>query len=213
MFSCEFFEIIKGNFFVKYLRASLLNADHWKDLSDCWSKIIFFSLLRFLILNDSILADLFMGCKNSIFKLFSKEPRNSSEFSEIFVFDRCCKGCKSFINICYLHDFFPCMFHVILALGWSNSWSNGVHGNLLIIFLFLLNISLRTVLIKNLFWLTYFLWSFSLLSIDLIITVVIHGFLSACGTLAFNNIYTTKFKRVCRLSFTNHISRLDRLLR
>ena len=33
-----------------------------------------------------------------------------------FMFDHCWKGCKSFISICCLHDFFPCTFHVILAL-------------------------------------------------------------------------------------------------
>ena len=78
--------------------------------------------LRFLILNDSILTDLFMRCKNFIYKLFTKERKISSEFSEIFallsmffMFDHCWKGCKSFIKI-YLHDFFPCSFHVILAL-------------------------------------------------------------------------------------------------
>ena len=67
--------------------------------------------------------DLFMGCKNFIFKIFTTERKNLSEFSEIFAllsmffkFDHCWKGCKSFINICYLHDFFPCSFHVILAL-------------------------------------------------------------------------------------------------
>ena len=36
--------------------------------------------------------------------------------SMFLIFDHCWKGCKSFINICYLHDFFPCLFHVILAL-------------------------------------------------------------------------------------------------
>ena len=35
----------------------------------------------------------------------------------IFTFDNCWKGRKSFINICYLNDFFPYSFHVILALG------------------------------------------------------------------------------------------------
>ena len=42
------------------------------------SKILFFSPLRFLILNNSIL----MGCKN--FRLFTKDKRNSLEFSEMF---------------------------------------------------------------------------------------------------------------------------------
>ena len=92
--SFEFFEIIKGNFFVKHLQASaLLNADNRKDPRDCWSKISFFSPLRFLIFNDTILADLFMGCKNFIFKLFTKERRNSSEFSEFFALLSICFRC------------------------------------------------------------------------------------------------------------------------
>ena len=62
----------------------LLNADDCKDPRDCWSKISFLCPLRFLILNDSILTDRFMGCKNFTFKLFTKERRNSSEFSEMF---------------------------------------------------------------------------------------------------------------------------------
>ena len=103
----------------------LLNAEDCKDPRDCWSKISFLCPVRFLILNDSILTDRFMGCKNFTLKLFTKERRNSSEFSEIFallsicffVFDRCYKGCKSFINIFYLYDVFPCSFHVIMALG------------------------------------------------------------------------------------------------
>ena len=34
----------------------------------------------------------------------------------VFMFDHFWKGYKSFINICYLHDFFSCSFHVILPL-------------------------------------------------------------------------------------------------
>ena len=101
----------------------LLNADDWKTPLDYWFKISFFSPLRFLILNDGILTELLMRRKNFIFKLFTKERKNSSEFSEIFafllmcfMFGRCWKGCKFFINACYLHNFCPCLFHVILAL-------------------------------------------------------------------------------------------------
>ena len=76
MFSCEFFEIINENFFIKHLRATACdnwkNVNNWKNPHDCWLKIAFSSPLRFMILNDSILMDLLMGC------------RNSSEFSESF---------------------------------------------------------------------------------------------------------------------------------
>ena len=47
-----------------------------------WSKILFFSPLRFLILNKNI----FMGCKNFIFRLFIKDKRNSLELSEMFAY-------------------------------------------------------------------------------------------------------------------------------
>ena len=47
-----------------------------------WSKILLFSPLRFLILNKSI----FMGCKNFIFRLFTKDKRNSLELSEMFAY-------------------------------------------------------------------------------------------------------------------------------
>ena len=96
-----------------------------------------------------------MGCKNFMFKPFTKERRNSSEFSDIFalvintffMFDHCWKSCESFINICYLHDFFPFSFHVFLAL-------DGVMAEVMV-------------------------------CIDLRIAVVIHGFLSACGNPRF----------------------------
>ena len=76
-------------------------------------------------MNESILMNLLRGCRKFIFKLFTKERRKSLEFSEmfasvinemIFMFDHCWKGRKSFINICYLYDFFPYSFHVILTL-------------------------------------------------------------------------------------------------
>ena len=48
VFSFEFFEIVKGNFFVKHLQASaLLNANDRKDPRDCWPKISFFSPFEF----------------------------------------------------------------------------------------------------------------------------------------------------------------------
>ena len=109
--------------------------------------IAFFSSLKFLILNNSILIDLLMGCKNLIFKFFTKERRKSLELSSLindmfFMFDHCWKGCKSFINVCYLH-YFPCSFHVILALNevMAEVISFGIGRSFLIIFLFLSNIS------------------------------------------------------------------------
>ena len=158
----------------------LLNAHDWKNPRDCWSKISFFSPLRFLILDKNILMNLFMGCKNFVFELFTKTRRNSSESSEIismfFMFDHSWKVCQSFINICYLHDFFFIFVSCHIGPRWSNGWSNGVRRSFLIRILFLLNISWRTASIKNLFWLRYFLCSLSLLCIDLRIAVVIHVF-------------------------------------
>ena len=103
-----------------------------------------------------------MECRNFIFKLFTKERRNSLEFlgilsllSMIYLFHVCCcrNGCKSLIPICYLHDFFLCSFHIILASDevMVEVISFNVCRSFLIIFLFLLNI-----LIKNLFLSRYF---------------------------------------------------------
>ena len=185
MFPCEFFEIIKGNFFIKHL---------WASASECWqleksswllSKISFLSPLWFLILNDSILKDLFIGCKTLSwsFLLKSEGIHQSSQkfllcYQHVF---HVWKGCKSFINICYLHDFFLCSFYVISALGDVMVEIIVSMGVFSIIFLFLLNISWRTVLIKNIFWLTYVFCSFSLLSINLRLAVVVHDFLNVCG--------------------------------
>ena len=122
MFSCEFFEIIKTNFFIKHLRAAA---------SECWRLEKSSWLLRFLILNDSILMNLLMGCRNFIFKLLTKERRKSLEFSEmiaivingmIFMFDHCWKARKSFINICYLYDFFSIFFSCQFGPRWSDGW-------------------------------------------------------------------------------------------
>ena len=128
VFSCEFFEIIKGDFFIKHLRVSA--SECWRLEKSSW--LLISSPVRFLILNDSILTDLFMRCKNFIYKLFTKERKISSEFSEIFallsmffMFDHCWKGCKSFINICYLHDFFS----MFVSCHFGPGWSNGVHGS------------------------------------------------------------------------------------
>ena len=93
------------------------------------------------------------------------------------------EGFKSFIKICFLHGFFPMFVSYHFGPGWSSGWSIGVRRSFLIIFLFVLDISWKTSLIKNLFWLRYFLRNLSLLSIGLRIGVVIRGFLSACGNL------------------------------
>ena len=122
-----------------------LNADDWKNPHDCWSEISFFISLKFLILNDSILMDLRMGCRNFTFKHFTKERKKSLEFFSLnnmfFMFDHCWNGRTFFINICYLH-YFPYSFHLILALGevMTEVISFGIRRSFLIIFLFLLNI-------------------------------------------------------------------------
>ena len=168
---------------------------------------IIFSSLRFLILIDSILVELIMKCRNFIFKLFTKEQRNSLSLPlMIYVAHVCCcrKGCKSLIPICYLHDFFLCSFHFILALDevMVEVISFDVCRSFLIICLFFLDI-----LIKKSFLIQIFLCSLFLSRIDLRMLAVIHGFLAHVETLFFNNfICTTKFKRMCRLSFTKKIS-------
>ena len=154
-----------------------------------------------------------MKCRNFIFKLFTKEQRNSLEFLGIlslplmiYVFHVCCcrKGCKSLIPICYLHDLFLCSFRVILVSDevMVEVISFDVCRSFLIIFLFLLNI-----LIRNLFLLRYlcavcscYAWILECLLWSMVFSADVE-------TLFFNNfICTTKFKRVCRLSFTKKIS-------
>ena len=100
----------------------LLNAEDCKDPRDCWSKISFLCPVRFLILNDSILTDRFMGCKNFTLKLFTKERRNSSEFSEIFALLSICFLCLIVVTkvVNLLLTFFICMmfFHVRFMSLW-----------------------------------------------------------------------------------------------
>ena len=116
VFSCEFFKIITGKFFIKTSGRLLLNADDSKNPRDCWSKISFFSPLWFLILNYSILMDLFKGCKTFTFKPFTKERRNSSEFSEICALLSACFSCLIIVGkvVNLLLTFVICMifFHV-----------------------------------------------------------------------------------------------------
>ena len=120
-FPVNFSKLLRATFLQNTSRLVLLNADDWKNPRDCWSKLSLFSPLRFLIFNDSILTALFRRCKNFIFKLFTKERKISSEFSEIFallsmffMFDHCWKGCKLLLT------FVICMifFHVLFKLFW-----------------------------------------------------------------------------------------------
>ena len=81
-FPVNFSKLLRATFLQNTSRWVLLNADDWKNPRDCWSKLSLFSPLRFLIFNDSILTALFRRCKNFIFKLFTKEQKISSEFSD-----------------------------------------------------------------------------------------------------------------------------------
>ena len=81
-FPVNFSKLLRATFLQNTSRWVLLNADDWKNPRDCWSKLSLFSPLKFLIFNDSILTALFRRCKNFIFKLFTKEQKISSEFSD-----------------------------------------------------------------------------------------------------------------------------------
>ena len=81
-FPVNFSKLLRATFLQNTSRWVLLNADDWKNPRDCWSKLSLFSPLRFLIFNDSIVTALFRRCKNFIFKLFTKEQKISSEFSD-----------------------------------------------------------------------------------------------------------------------------------
>ena len=136
---------------------------------ECW-RLDFqpwiFSPLRFLILINSILMDLLMGWRNFIFKLFTVAQRNSLEFSGIFgLLSTICFSCLIIIwkNVDLLLIFVICMilFHVlfitilILVEVMVEVISFDVCMNFWIILLLHLNISWRTLLLRNLFF--YFL--------------------------------------------------------
>ena len=55
----------------------------WNNPHDCWSKVSFFSPLKFLILIDSALMDLVMECRNFILQFFTKQRRNLLELPRI----------------------------------------------------------------------------------------------------------------------------------
>ena len=166
VFSCGFFEIIKGDFFIKHLRVSA--SECWRLEKSSW--LLISSPVRFLILNDSILRTFSCDVKtlSSSFLLKSERFHQSSQkfllcyqcFSCLIIVGKVVNLLLTFV-ICMI--FFPCSFHVILALVE-------------------VMVSMGVFIV---FWLTCFLCSFSLLSIDLRIAVVIHGFLSACGNPRF----------------------------
>ena len=58
--SCEFSKLLRTTFLYNTSGRLLLNADDRKSPHDYWSDISFFSSFKFLILNDSILMDLYM---------------------------------------------------------------------------------------------------------------------------------------------------------
>ena len=132
MLSCEFFEFIKDNFFIKHLRATA--SECWRLEKSSWLLVEeqVCSSLRFLILIDIIHMDLLMGCRNFIFKLFTKEPRKSLEFSEIFallsmvwfsyliIVGKALNLLLTFVICMIFSIFFSCHFRP----EWSNGWSN-----------------------------------------------------------------------------------------
>ena len=83
---------------------------------------------------------------------------------------------------------FSCSFHVVFVLDevMAEIISFCIHRSFSVIFLFLLNISWRTLFIKNLFWLI--LCSLPLLCIELRIPVVIHGFFKCIWKTSFLTI-------------------------
>ena len=160
VFSREFLETIEGTVFKKYVRVT--TCECWRLDVQPW----IFSPLRFLILINSILMDLLMGWRNSMFKLFTVEQRNSLEFSGIFgLLSTICFSCLIIIwkNVDLLLIFVICMilFYVlfitilILVEVMVEVISFDVCMNFLIIFLLHLNSSWRTLLLRNLFF--YFL--------------------------------------------------------
>ena len=87
------FRNYEGHLFYKTLQGDCFVV--WKNPHVCWSKISFFSPLRFLILIDSILIAIVMKCRNFIFKLFTKERRNSLEFPGVLSLLSICFSCLS----------------------------------------------------------------------------------------------------------------------
>ena len=161
VFSCEFFEIITGNFFIKHLQKA---SECWRLEKSSWLlvKDIFFQPSEVPNLDDSILIERF-SLKNEGIHQISQKFLLCYQY--VFHVWSLLEVCKSFTNICQMHGFFSMFLSCHFRPGCCNGWSNGVHGSFLVIFLFLSNISWGTLMIKNLFWLTYFLCSLSLLSI------------------------------------------------
>ena len=119
-------------------------------------------------------------------------------------FIRVLRNFCSFVNVFFMFDhvgnvvnllltfvicmIFSCSFHVAFALDevMAEIISFGIHRSFSVIFLFLLDISWRTLFIKNLFWLI--LCSLPLLCIEPRIPVVIHGFFTCMWKTSFLTI-------------------------
>ena len=103
--------------------------------------------------------------KEFICKLFIKALRNSLKFLEI----------RALLSIwyCYLHNFFPCSFHIILIVEKLMVEVNSfdVRRSYLIIFLFLLNH-------EELCWLE--IWDFHIEILFVQLILVIHRFFASC---------------------------------
>ena len=125
-FIVNLFEIIKRTI-VKHLRKI-----PGKYPRDCWSKYHYSVLWGFSFWVIAFLGP-FPAIKEFISKLFVKALRNSLKFLEI------CALLS--IWYCYLHNFFPCSFHIILVVNELTVEVNSfdVHRSSLIKFLFLLN--------------------------------------------------------------------------
>ena len=121
MFYREFFEIIK-NTFVKGNSFWMLTTGRYHYL---------------VLWGSSFWVIAFHGPSHAmegfIFRLFIKAPRNSLKFQEIFALLS--------MWYCYLHNFFPWSFHIILVVEELvvEVISFDVHRSTLITFLFLLN--------------------------------------------------------------------------
>ena len=126
--------------------------------------------------------------KEFIFKLFIKALRNSLKFLEI------CALLS--IWYCYLHNFFPCSFHIILIVEelMVEVNSSDVRRSSLIIFLFLFNH-------EELYWLEIRDFHIEILFVQLILvmhrsynTVVIHGFFGSYRNTFLTILHTPQIK-------------------
>ena len=120
-FPVNFSKLVRPTFLWNISGWVLLNADYWKTPRDYWSKISFFSPLRFLILKNSILMELFMRCKtlSSSFLLKSERFHQSSQK---FLLCYQCFSCLIIVGkvVNLLITFAICMifFHVRFMSFW-----------------------------------------------------------------------------------------------